>query len=205
MNKDLVNKNLSVSGISKKLFNYRSYTPIPFLILMVIFAKPTVTSLVVGFIIALSGEYLRVWGVSWAGSETRTTGGVGGTYLIISGPFAYVRNPLYVGNILLYVGIGLMSWALFPYLQITALVVFSIQYHFIVLEEERYLIDEFNDYARYCKQVPRFIPRLTPYKNSSVQQPPFNLKAGLRSEQRSLQAFAGVALVIVVIWIFLNS
>ena len=205
MNKDLVNKNLSVSGISKKLFNYRSYTPIPFLILMVIFAKPTVTSLVVGFIIGLSGEYLRVWGVSWAGSETRTTGGVGGTYLIISGPFAYVRNPLYVGNILLYVGIGLMSWALFPYLQITALVVFSIQYHFIVLEEERYLIDEFNDYARYCKQVPRFIPRLTPYKNSSVQQPPFNLKAGLRSEQRSLQAFAGVALVIVVIWIFLNS
>jgi protein-S-isoprenylcysteine O-methyltransferase Ste14 len=172
---------------------------------MVIFAKPTVISLVVGFIIALSGESLRIWGVGWAGSETRTTGGVGGTYLIISGPFAYVRNPLYVGNILLYVGIGLMSWALFPYLQITALVVFSIQYHFIVLEEERYLIDEFTEYAEYCKQVPRFIPRLTPYKNNLVQQPPFNLKAGLRSEQRSLQAFTGVALVIVIIWIVLNS
>lgn len=194
-----------MSGISKKLFNYRSYTPIPFLILMVIFAKPTVTSLVVGFIMAFAGEYLRIWGVSWAGSETRTTGGVGGTYLIISGPFAYVRNPLYVGNILLYVGIGLMSWALFPYLQITALFVFSIQYYFIVLEEERYLIDEFNDYAEYCKEVPRFIPRLTAYKNSSVEQPPFNFKAGLRSEQRSLQAFAGVVLIIVIIWIVLNS
>ena len=194
-----------MSGISKKLFNYRSYTPIPFLILMVIFAKPTVTSLIVGFIIAFAGEYLRIWGVSWAGSETRTTGGVGGTYLIISGPFAYVRNPLYVGNILLYVGIGLMSWALFPYLQITALFVFSIQYYFIVLEEERYLIDEFNDYAEYCKEVPRFIPRLTAYKNSSVEQPPFNFKAGLRSEQRSLQAFAGVVLIIVIIWIVLNS
>ena len=48
------------------------------LILMVIFAKPTVTSLIVGFIIAFAGEYLRIWGVSWAGSETRTTGGVGG-------------------------------------------------------------------------------------------------------------------------------
>ena len=172
---------------------------------MVIFAKPTVTSLIVGFIIASAGEYLRIWGVSWAGSETRTTGGVGGTYLIISGPFAYVRNPLYVGNILLYVGIGLMSWALFPYLQITALFVFSIQYYFIVLEEERYLIDEFNDYAEYCKEVPRFIPRLTAYKNSSVEQPPFNFKAGLRSEQRSLQAFAGVVLIIVIIWIVLNS
>ena len=194
-----------MSGISKKLFNYRSYTPIPFLILMVIFAKPTITSLIVGFIVALFGEYLRVWGVSWAGSETRTTGGVGGTYLIISGPFAYVRNPLYLGNILLYVGIGLMSWALFPYLQLAAFVVFSFQYHFIVLEEEKYLIDEFNDYTVYCKNVPRFIPRLTPYKNSSVQQPPFNLKAGFRSEQRSLQAFAGVVLVLLIIWIVLNS
>jgi protein-S-isoprenylcysteine O-methyltransferase Ste14 len=194
-----------VSGISKKLFNYRSYTPIPFLILMAIFAKPTVASLEVGFAIALFGEYLRFWGVSWAGAETRTTGGVGGTYLIISGPFAYVRNPLYVGNILLYVGIGIMSWALFPYLQIAALIFFSIQYHFIVLDEEGYLINEFDDYSEYCKQVPRFFPRLTPYKNSMVQQPPFSLKAGLRSEQRSLQAFIGVSLVIVIIWIVKNS
>jgi len=190
-----------VAGISKKLFNYRSYTPIPFLILIVIFASPTIASLVVGFIIALSGEYLRLWGVSWAGSETRTTGGVGGSFLIISGPFAYIRNPLYVGNILLYVGIGIMSWALFPYLQVAALIFFTMQYHFIVLEEEGYLFDEFNDYGEYCKQVPRFYPRLTPYKNSLVQQPPFSLKAGLRSEQRSLQAFVGVTLIIVIIWI----
>ena len=200
-----MNKNLSVSGISKKIFNYRSYTPIPFLILMVIFAEPTVASLVVGFAMALFGEYLRFWGVSWAGSETRTTGGVGGTYLIISGPFAYVRNPLYVGNILLYVGIGIMSMALFPYLQIAALIFFSLQYHFIVLEEEGYLIDVFSDFDEYCKQVTRFFPRLTPYKNSTVEQPPFSIKAGLRSEQRSLQAFVGVSLVIVIIWIVQNS
>ena len=194
-----------MQGISKKLFNYRSYTPIPFLILMVIFAKPTVTSLAVGFAVALFGEYLRFWGVSWAGSETRTTGGAGGTFLIISGPFAYVRNPLYVGNILLYVGIGIMSMALFPYLQIAALIFFSLQYHFIVLEEEGYLVDEFSDYDEYCKQVPRFFPRLTPYKNSAVEQPPFSIKAGLRSEQRSLQAFIGVSLAIVIIWIVQNS
>ncbi len=172
---------------------------------MVIFANPTIASLVIGFTIAIFGEYLRFWGVSWAGSETRTTGGVGGTYLIISGPFAYVRNPLYVGNILLYVGIGIMSMALFPYLQIVALIFFSLQYHFIVLEEEGYLVDEFSDYDEYCKQVPRFFPRLTPYKNNKVEQPPFSMKAGFRSEQRSLQAFIGVSIVIVVIWIVQNS
>ena len=89
-----------MSGMATKIFKYRSYTPIPFLILMLIFEKASVTSLVTGFVIALAGELIRLWGVSWAGSETRTTGGVGGSFLVISGPFAHVRNPLYVGNIM---------------------------------------------------------------------------------------------------------
>ena len=128
-----------MSNISNTFFKYRSYTPIPFLLLMLIFAEPSVMSMIIGFAIALVGELIRFWGVSWAGSETRTTGEVGGTYLIISGSFAFVRNPLYVGNILLYTGIGIMSWSLFPYLQIAALLFYAVQYHFIVLEEEKYL------------------------------------------------------------------
>ena len=88
-----------MNDIATKIFKYRSYTPIPFVILMLIFENATITSLLIGFVIALFGELIRLWGVSWAGSETRTTGGVGGTYLVISGPFAHVRNPLYVGNI----------------------------------------------------------------------------------------------------------
>ena len=107
-----------MSSIAAKTFKYRSYTPIPFVIVMLIFENASVESLIVGFIIALAGELIRFWGVSWAGSETRTTGSVGGSNLIISGPFAYVRNPLYVGNILMYTGLGVMSFALFPYLHI---------------------------------------------------------------------------------------
>jgi protein-S-isoprenylcysteine O-methyltransferase Ste14 len=194
-----------MSNISNIFFKYRSYTPIPFLLLMVIFAEPTITSMVIGFVIALSGELIRFWGVSWAGSETRTTGGVGGTYLIISGPFAFVRNPLYVGNILLYTGIGIMSWALFPYLQIVAVIFFALQYHFIVLEEEKYLKEKFgDDYKEYCMKVPRFCFRFTPYKNSNVEQPPYNPKAGVASERRTLQAFTSVSLIIVIIWIVKN-
>ena len=122
-----------MTNISNIFFKYRSYTPIPFLLLMVIFAEPSIISMVIGFAIAISGELMRFWGVSWAGSETRTTGGVGGTYLVISGPFALVRNPLYVGNILLYTGIGIMSWSLFPYLQIVALLFFATTTFLIVL------------------------------------------------------------------------
>ncbi len=191
--------------ISNIFFKYRSYTPIPFLLLMVIFAEPSIISLIIGFAIAISGELMRFWGVSWAGSETRTTGGVGGTYLIISGPFAFVRNPLYVGNILLYTGIGIMSWSLFPYLQIAAVMFFAVQYHFIVLEEEKYLKEKFGEtYNEYVKNVPRFIPRFTSYKDSTLEQPPYNPKAGVNSEKRTLQAFILVSLIIVIIWIVNN-
>jgi protein-S-isoprenylcysteine O-methyltransferase Ste14 len=194
-----------MKNISSIAFKYRSYTPIPFLILMLIFQQSTPLSLIIGFTIALIGELIRFWGVSWAGSETRSTGGVGGTFLIISGPFAYVRNPLYVGNILLYLGLGIMSFALFPYLPIGAIIFFLFQYYYIVNEEERFLREKFNEqYKDFCKHVPAFFPRLTPYKNSNVVQPPYNFKAGIRSESRSLQAFFGISLLLVILW-FIRS
>ncbi len=190
-----------MKNIALKIFKYRSYTPIPFLILMLIFENAAVTSLIIGFAISLIGELLRLWGVSWAGSETRTTGGVGGTFLVISGPFAHVRNPLYVGNILLYLGLGIMSMSLFPYLQIIAILFFIVQYHFIVKEEEEFLKTKFSDdYKKYLDNVPRFGWRLAPYKNDSIPQPEFILSKGIKSELRSLQAFGIASLLIIVKW-----
>ncbi len=192
-----------MSNIAAKFFKYRSYTPIPFLLLMLFYEDANVWSLIAGFLIALCGESIRYWGVSWAGSETRTTGAVGGTFLIISGPFGHVRNPLYVGNILMYFGLGIMSFALFPYLQIVALLFFFVQYHFIVNEEEGYLRKTYGQqYQDYVKSVPRFIPRLTKYKKQSVVQPPLDWKAGLKSEKRTLQAFFFVSLTIFLLWFF---
>lgn len=194
-----------MNDIATKIFKYRSYTPIPFAILMLIFENASITSLIIGFAIAVSGELVRLWGVSWAGSETRTTGGVGGTYLVISGPFGHVRNPLYVGNILMYLGLGIMSMALFPYLQIVAILFFILQYQFIVKEEEGFLVKKFgNDYQKYLENVPRFFPRVTKYKNASIPQPNYSLSAGLKSETRTLQAFSIVALLIVLKW-YLSS
>jgi len=173
---------------------------------MIYFAQPTVTSLVAGFGIALLGELIRYWGVSWAGSETRTTGGAGGTFLIINGPFGYLRNPLYVGNILMYVGIGIASMSLFPYLQIITFIFFALQYYFIVIGEEKFLRTKFgNNYDDYCTNVPRFFPRLSAYKNNNIEQPVLNPKAGFRSERRTLQAFSLVTLLILIIWFIKNQ
>lgn len=187
--------------MTNKLFKYRSYTPIPFLILMVAYQQSNVWSLPLGLLIAVCGELIRLWAVSWAGSETRTTGKVGGTYLVINGPYAHVRNPLYVGNILIYFGLGIMSFALFPYLQIIALAFFVFQYYEIIKEEEGFLREKFgNDFTEYYKNVPRIFPRLTPYRKEGVEQPEYDIKKGLRSERRTLQAFVIVAGTLIILW-----
>ncbi len=131
--------------LGRIFFKYRSYIPVPFVLMMLILMRPTLISIILGFIIALSGELIRIWAVSFAGSETRTTSGVGGTYLVTQGPYLIVRNPLYIGNILLYVGIGIMSYALFPYLQIFAFLFFLFQYYCIILAEEDYLQNKFTN------------------------------------------------------------
>ncbi|MGE5859009.1 MAG: methyltransferase family protein [Ignavibacteria bacterium] len=188
-------------NLSSIFFKYRSYTPVPFLLIMILYENANIWSLIAGFCIAVSGELLRLWGVSWAGSETRTTGEVGGSFLIVSGPFAHVRNPLYLGNILIYTGLGVMSFAVFPFLQIAGLLFFYFQYRMIIKEEEKYLQSTFGAvFEDYKRNVPRFILRISPYKPESVEQPVFKIKAGLRSEKRSLQALSLVSLTLFLLW-----
>lgn len=190
-----------MSQLTSKIFKYRSYTPIPFLLIMFLYNNPNIWSIIIGLSMASLGEAIRIWGVSWAGSETRTTGDVGGSFLVVSGPFAHVRNPLYLGNILMYTGLGIMSFAIFPYLQIAGFIFFYYQYKLIVREEENYLVKTYGrDYENYCKNVPRFFPKLKAYKVDGVKQPEFILSKGLRSERRSLQAFGFVAFTIILLW-----
>lgn len=188
-----------MNSYAQKIFRYRSYTPVPFLILMIIFQQATITSMIAGFAIALFGEFWRLWGVCYAGSETRTTNGVGATFLVVTGPYAYVRNPLYIGNMLMYLGIGIMSMSLFPYLQIAALLFFFWQYSVIIKEEESFLKGKYEkNYENFLKAVPKLIPSFIKYKNPGLAQPPFELKKGLRSERRTFQAF-GIIIIIIII------
>ncbi len=192
---------MSNSSLSSFLFKYRSYTPIPFVIVMLFYENANIWSLIAGFILVLKGELIRLWGVSWAGSETRVTGKPEGTYLIVSGPFAHTRNPLYTGNILIYLGIGIMSFAIFPYLQIIALLFFLFQYHYIIKAEEEFLLGKYgDDYKHYKENVPKFLWRLSRYKKQDVKQPPFKLKAGLRSERRTFQAIGIITITIFLLW-----
>ncbi len=185
-----------------RLFTWRSYTPLPFVALMLVFANPTGTSLLIGGAIALCGEAMRFWGVAYAGSLTRVTGSVGAPALVVAGPFARVRNPLYIGNILLYVGVGIMSQALWPWLPIVAFVWFVFQYHMIVSREEEFLAKEFGEaYAEYRRNVPRFLVRLSPWQHPSQGAQLPSWSDGARSERRTFQAIALVMVILIAVWI----
>jgi protein-S-isoprenylcysteine O-methyltransferase Ste14 len=192
--------------IRRLMFKYRSYTPIPFLVIMIAYAQPSPLSLVVGFAVIFLGEMIRFWGVSIAGAETRTTGTVGGTYLITNGPFSYVRNPLYLGNMLVYCGVGVMSMALFPWLLLLALVWFYVQYYLIVTREEVYLAERFgNEFTAYRQEVRRFLPRLTPYRSPQPAPKSVNPAEGLASERRTLQAIGLVTVALVAVYLLRSN
>lgn len=182
------------------LFNYRSYTPIPLLLAILLLAAPTPFSLIGGFALALLGEATRIWAVRHAGGATRTTSGVGaGAALITHGPFAYVRNPLYLGNFLLSLGLCVMSWAWMPWMLFLFIALFGWQYWSIISLEEEHLQQRFGaQYTEYLRNVPRFVPRLTPYRKHDAQ--PMALARALKIEKNTLFSFTAVSLAILIIW-----
>jgi protein-S-isoprenylcysteine O-methyltransferase Ste14 len=189
-------------------FKWRSYTPIPLLIAMLFLARPTLLTIVIGLLIAAAGELTRIWAVSYAGGATRTlTPGVG--RLITGGPFGHVRNPLYVGNFLLSLGLLVAAWPSkwrfpigpveIPWLLPVFLAAFALQYGFIVALEESTLRASLGQvFADYCRTVPRWLPRLASYADKFPAQGDF--KAAVRSDRRSIQSSCLVLLATVIMY-----
>jgi hypothetical protein len=192
-------------SLGQFFFKNRSYTPIPFLIPLFLYGRPTAESLIVGFIIAMFGEAIRFWGVSYAGGETRTTK-VGASTLVTQGPYAYIRNPLYLGNIFLYFGVSIMAKSLFPYLQIIGLIYFSVQYYFIIKEEEIFLIEKFKDkYEDYYNNVRSIIFSFKPYDKSKQSGIKPNTKEAYTSEKRTFQSISISMIMILLIYALVNQ
>ena len=144
------------------LFRHRSWLPVPLALILVYVRWGTVghpSLQVVGPLLVLAGEAGRWWAVGQIGviSRTRTTR-LGP--LITTGPFAVCRNPLYVGNLLLWAGFTVWSGLLWM-LPVT-LGVSGAYYVSIIGWEEALLSDRFGDaYRQYSARTPRWWPRLS--------------------------------------------
>jgi protein-S-isoprenylcysteine O-methyltransferase Ste14 len=120
----------------------------------------THTGAVVGFLMSMAGQMLRV---AVIGLEYITRGGqnrqIWANRLVEGGVFAHCRNPLYVGNLLLYGGLAIVhgGWAMY----LIAMPFMLFAYVAIVQAEEAHLRARFGDvYVRYCARVPRWIPSI---------------------------------------------
>jgi protein-S-isoprenylcysteine O-methyltransferase Ste14 len=112
----------------------------------------------IGIVLALAGGLVRMLTI---GLVYIRRGGkdykVYARDLVTDGIYAHVRNPMYLGNLLIAAGICLMYGS--PWLYAGAFPFFVLVYLSIVAEEERFLASEFGDgYVAYCKAVPRFWP-----------------------------------------------
>jgi len=142
----------------------------------------------------LLGEAIRLWGVGYAGFITRTRN-VGADLLVTAGPFARVRNPLYVGNFFISLGACVGLNALMPWSVLVYIVLYAIQYHFIVTLEEETLLGKFGEeYARYKSQVPRFIPSFRPYDNPAAIA--FNGQIAFANERKTFTSIFVITLLI---------
>ena len=185
--------------IRKFIFKNRSYTPIPFLVAALVFAKPTRISVLTGILLMILGEGIRFWGVAYIGAVSRITSGAGSSRLLTDGPFAHVRNPLYCGNLLLWSGCLVASWAWMPWMAIILFLFFVFQYDRIVDLEEEYLSKKFGEsYEAYRKAVPMWVPRLRGYRGPEKSDPDW--KRALRSERDTFRAIFAVLALILLRW-----
>ena len=142
------------------LFRHRTALPLPIagaiLGLRVGEAAPSAILIAAGVAVTVAGELIRLWGVRHIGAISRTRSDRLGP-LVATGPFALIRNPLYVGNILIWVGFALS--ARLVWLAPLIVLLLGAEYHAIVRWEESLLVSRLGEaYRDYAARVPRWLP-----------------------------------------------
>ena len=140
------------------LFRHRGWLPVPFLLVpLLAHGRMDAMNWVVGFVLIVLGELIRLAGVAAAGTVTRRRSRTV-QRLVTYGIFAWMRNPLYVGNFLIWMGFGVISGVLW-FIPI-AILLFAVEYTLIVRYEEGVLESIFGgEYLTYKHRTPRWFPR----------------------------------------------
>jgi protein-S-isoprenylcysteine O-methyltransferase Ste14 len=156
--------------------------------------KPSAFSIAVGLPLAFAGEAIRAWAVGYSGVTTRGTT-VEAPALVTAGPYAYVRNPLYVGNFVTALGFAIAFTGRNGSAARTALVGASLAtmlgvYTVIVPHEETFLRTSFGEaFDDYVARVPRVIPTLTP---SEPQMGSYDPRVIGKAESRTFLTFGAM-------------
>jgi protein-S-isoprenylcysteine O-methyltransferase Ste14 len=141
-------------------------------------ARPTPLFLALSVLLVVPGLLLRAFASGYVKKNAELT---------TTGPYAYTRNPLYLGSILMAVGFALAARSLWIALVLVAL--FLAIYLPVIRAEEQYLRSVFPGFDAYAAEVPRFVPRLRPARQGHAEPGAFS--AGLYRKHREYNALIG--------------
>jgi protein-S-isoprenylcysteine O-methyltransferase Ste14 len=118
-------------------------------------AHPTARSILIGAVIAIPGLVLRAVASGHVQKNQQ---------LATSGPYAYTRNPLYLGSFILAIGLAMAArnW----WIAAVMVVMFFVIYLPVIRGEEAYLRAHFPEFDEYARQVPRLFPRFAAFAGS---------------------------------------
>jgi protein-S-isoprenylcysteine O-methyltransferase Ste14 len=176
------------------LFRHRGWLPLVFLgIPLVMPGSTSPFRWQVGLALIVIGEAIRLAGVAAAGAVTRRRSRAV-ERLVTYGIFAWARNPLYIGNFLIWMGFVTISGVLW-FLPI-AILLFAVEYELIVRYEEAVLESIFGrEYLDYKNQTPRWIPRPPKGEQAAGE---YHWGEAFRSE---ISTFLQYAVLILAFWI----
>lgn len=149
-----------------------------------------------GIVLCFVGATLRFWASGFLRKDSKVA---------VGGPYAFTRNPLYLGTYFMALGtaLAIQNWWLFG----AGTVLFAVIYHFIILDEENKLSEIFGQpYLRYSQLVPRFFPRPGPVSRQKLEEvnsnsEHFKFSWELATKNKAHEAYVSFAGLIGLVWL----
>jgi protein-S-isoprenylcysteine O-methyltransferase Ste14 len=149
-------------------------------------ARPTFVSMAWSLVLVLPGLWLRGYAAGYVKKNAELT---------MTGPYAYTRNPLYVGSMLIAFGFAAASKSIVILLLLAVL--FAIIYIPVIRSEEEFLRSKFAGFDAYAASVPRLLPRLRPARVADSEPGQFSLP--LYRKHREYNALMGATAIYAVL------
>ncbi len=167
-------------------FARRARVPLGFVVAAVFlaFARPGSQSLGWSLLLLVPGVWLRGYAAGYVKKNAELTR---------TGPYAYTRNPLYLGSMGIAAGFAVAAgrW----WLVVLLVAMFLAIYIPTILSEETYLRETFTGFSEYARRVPRLLPRLTPARFGDAEEPVGRFSAERYKHHREYNAAMGAAAI----------
>ena len=145
-------------------------------------ARPTLALIALSLILVIPGLWLRAYASGYVKKNMELT---------VTGPYAFTRNPLYLGSMLIAFGFALASRSI--WIALALAVLFALIYIPVIRSEEAFLRSKFDGFEAYASRVPRLLPRLLPARTDEAGRGSFS--AALYRKHREYNALIGAVAI----------